>query len=221
MDNLIGKTLDGLYTIQELIGAGGMANVYKAVVSAPGGPVPEGTVVAVKVLRQELMHDADLVRRFKNESKAISLLNHPNIVKVYDVSVSENLQYIVMECVEGMTLREYLNERGGKITSRETVHFIAQILRALDHAHRNGVVHRDIKPQNIMLLDNGQLRMMDWHRPHLPGREPDTERQKGHGQRPLHQPRTGEGGGDRPQERHLLRGRHDVRDALGQAALRR
>ena len=75
MDNLIGKTLDGLYTIRELIGAGGMANVYKAVVSAPGGPVPEGTVVAVKVLRQELMHDADLVRRFKNESKAISLLN--------------------------------------------------------------------------------------------------------------------------------------------------
>ena len=119
-------------------------------------------MVAVKVLRQELMHDADLVRRFKNESKAISLLNHPNIVKVYDVSVGENLQYIVMECVEGMTLREYLNERGGKITSRETVHFIAQILRALDHAHRNGVVHRDIKPQNIMLLDNGQLRMMDF-----------------------------------------------------------
>jgi len=162
MDNLIGKTLDGLYTIRELIGTGGMANVYKAVVSAPGGPVPEGTVVAVKVLRQELMHDSDLVRRFKNESKAISLLNHPNIVKVYDVSVSENLQYIVMECVEGMTLREYLNERGGKITSRETVHFIGQILRALDHAHRNGVVHRDIKPQNIMLLDNGQLRMMDF-----------------------------------------------------------
>ena len=162
MDNLIGKTLDGLYTIQELIGAGGMANVYKAVVSAPGGPVPEGTVVAVKVLRQELMHDADLVRRFKNESKAISLLNHPNIVKVYDVSVSENLQYIVMECVEGMTLREYLNERGGKITSRETVHFIAQILRALDHAHRNGVVHRDIKPQNIMVLRDGSVKVADF-----------------------------------------------------------
>ena len=118
--------------------------------------------MAVKVLRQELMHDPDLVRRFKNESKAISLLNHPNIVKVYDVSVSENLQYIVMEYVDGMTLREYLNERGGKLTSRETVHFISQILKALDHAHRNGVVHRDIKPQNIMLLDNGQLRMMDF-----------------------------------------------------------
>ena len=161
MDNLIGKTLDGLYTVRELIGTGGMANVYKAVVG-PGGPVPEGTVVAVKVLRQELMHDPDLVRRFKNESKAISLLNHPNIVKVYDVSVSENLQYIVMEYVDGMTLREYLDERGGKLTSRETVHFISQILKALDHAHRNGVVHRDIKPQNIMLLDNGQLRMMDF-----------------------------------------------------------
>ena len=161
MDNLIGKTLDGLYTVRELIGTGGMANVYKAVVGS-GGPVPEGTVVAVKVLRQELMHDPDLVRRFKNESKAISLLNHPNIVKVYDVSVSENLQYIVMEYVDGMTLREYLNERGGKLTSRETVHFISQILKALDHAHRNGVVHRDIKPQNIMLLDNGQLRMMDF-----------------------------------------------------------
>ena len=161
MDNLIGKTLDGLYTVRELIGTGGMANVYKAVVG-PGGPVPEGTVVAVKVLRQELMHDPDLVCRFKNESKAISLLNHPNIVKVYDVSVSENLQYIVMEYVDGMTLREYLNERGGKLTSRETVHFISQILKALDHAHHNGVVHRDIKPQNIMLLDNGQLRMMDF-----------------------------------------------------------
>ena len=108
----------------ELIGTGGMANVYKAVVG-PGGPVPEGTVVAVKVLRQELMHDPDLVRRFKNESKAISLLNHPNIVKVYDVSVSEKLQYIVMEYVDGMTLREYLNERGGRLTSRETVHFIS------------------------------------------------------------------------------------------------
>ena len=161
MDNLIGKTLDGLYTVRELIGTGGMANVYKAVVG-PGGPVPEGTVVAVKVLRQELMHDPDLVRRFKNESKAISLLNHPNIVTVYDVSVSEKLQYIVMEYVDGMTLREYLNERGGRLTSRETVHFISQILKALDHAHRNGVVHRDIKPQNIMLLDNGQLRMMDF-----------------------------------------------------------
>ena len=162
MDNLIGKKLDGLYEVKELIGSGGMANVYKAVMLGKNGPIPAGTVVAVKVLRKEFMHDPDLVRRFKNESKAISLLNHPNIVKVYDVSVSDDLQYIVMEYVDGMTLREYLNERGGKLTSRETVHFISQILKALEHAHANGVVHRDIKPQNIMLLDNGQLRMMDF-----------------------------------------------------------
>ncbi len=162
MDNLIGKRLDELYEVRELIGSGGMANVYKAVMVGQNGPVPEGTVVAVKVLRQEYMHDPDLVRRFKNESKAISLLNHPNIVKVYDISVSDELQYIVMEYVDGMTLRAYLNERGGKISSRETVHFISQILKALEHAHANGVVHRDIKPQNIMLLDNGQLRMMDF-----------------------------------------------------------
>ena len=118
--------------------------------------------LAGEVLRQEYMHDPDLVRRFKNESKAISLLNHPNIVKVYDVSVNDDLQYIVMEYVDGMTLREYLNQRGGRLTNRETVHFISQILKALEHAHANGVVHRDIKPQNIMLLDNGQLRMMDF-----------------------------------------------------------
>lgn len=162
MDNLIGKKLDGLYEVRELIGSGGMANVYKAVMLGHNGPVPAGTVVAVKVLRQEYMHDPDLVRRFKNESKAISLLNHPNIVKVYDVSVNDDLQYIVMEYVDGMTLREYLNQRGGRLTNRETVHFISQILKALEHAHANGVVHRDIKPQNIMLLDNGQLRMMDF-----------------------------------------------------------
>ncbi len=162
MDNLIGKKLDGLYEVRELIGSGGMANVYKAMMLGHNGPVPVGTVVAVKVLRQEYTHDPDLVRRFKNESKAISLLNHPNIVKVYDVSVNDDLQYIVMEYVDGMTLREYLNERGGKLSSRETVHFISQILKALEHAHANGVVHRDIKPQNIMLLDNGQLRMMDF-----------------------------------------------------------
>ena len=162
MDNLIGKKLDGLYEVKELIGAGGMANVYKAVMVGQNGPVPAGTVVAVKVLRAEYMHDPDLVNRFKNESKAISLLHHPNIVKVYDVSVTDRLQYIVMEYVNGMTLRQYLNERGGKLTSRETVHFISQILQALDHAHRNGVVHRDVKPQNIMLLASGQLRMMDF-----------------------------------------------------------
>lgn len=156
MDNLIGKKLDGIYELQELIGAGGMANVYKAV------DLRTGQTVAAKVLREEFAHDQDLVRRFKNESKAISILNHPNIVKVYDVSVSEKLQYIVMEYIDGITLKEYLNQRGGKITWRETVHFIIQILGALQHAHENGVVHRDVKPQNIMLLSSGELKMMDF-----------------------------------------------------------
>ena len=132
MDNLIGKKLDGLYEVRELIGSGGMANVYKAVMLGHNGPVPAGTVVAVKVLRQEYMHDPDLVRRFKNESKAISLLNHPNIVKVYDVSVNDDLQYIVMEYVDGMTLREYLNERGGRLMNivvwlASEVHFYAGV----------------------------------------------------------------------------------------------
>ena len=161
MDNLIGKRLDGLYEVQEPIGSGGMANVYKAVMRGQNGPVPAGTVVAVKVLRREYMHDPDLVRRFKNESKAISLLNHPNIVKVYDVSVNDHL-HIVMEYVDGHDVAGVLNRRGGKLSSRETVHFISRSLKALEHAHANGKPHRDIKPQNIMLLDNGQLRMMDF-----------------------------------------------------------
>lgn len=114
--------------------------------------------------------------------------------------VSETLQYIVMEYVDGMTLREYLNERGGKLTSRETVHFISQILKALDHAHRNGVVHRDIKPQNIMLLDNGQLRMMDFGIARVSRAENQLGGGKAHGQCSLYQPGTGQGGRNRPQE---------------------
>ena len=156
MDNLIGKKLDGLYEIQAQIGAGGMANVYRAV------DLRTQQTVAVKILKEEFIHDQELVRRFKNESKAISILNHENIVKVYDVSVSDKLQYIVMEHIDGITLKQYLNERGGKITWRETIHFIGQILGALRHAHENGVVHRDVKPQNIMMLPNGQLKMMDF-----------------------------------------------------------
>ncbi len=156
MDKLIGTKLDGLYEINSLIGSGGMANVYK------GRDLRTGNTVAVKVLREEYMNDPDLVRRFKNESKAISMLDHPNIVKVYDVSVTDKLQYIVMEYVDGITLRTYLDQRGGKLTWKETVHFTSEILQALQHAHENGVVHRDVKPQNIMLLPSGGLRMMDF-----------------------------------------------------------
>lgn len=156
MDKLIGKKLDGLYELHEQIGAGGMANVYRAI------DLRTQQTVAVKILKEEFINDQELVRRFKNESKAISILNHDNIVKVYDVSVSDKLQYIVMEHIDGITLKQYLNERGGKITWRETIHFIGQILGALRHAHENGVVHRDVKPQNIMMLPSGQLKMMDF-----------------------------------------------------------
>ena len=156
MDKLIGTKLDGLYEIESLIGSGGMANVYK------GKDLRNDRTVAVKVLKEEFMNDEELVRRFKNESKAISILDHPNIVKVYDVSVTDKLQYIVMEYIEGITLREYLDQRGGKLTWRETVHFAGEILSALQHAHENGVVHRDVKPQNIMLMTNGEMRMMDF-----------------------------------------------------------
>ncbi len=100
MDRYIGKNLDGRYEIQEIIGVGGMANVYKAY------DVIDGRTVAVKILRDEHMQNEDIVRRFRNESKAISVLTHPNIVKVYDVSFNDKIQYIVMEFIDGITLKE-------------------------------------------------------------------------------------------------------------------
>ena len=156
MDELIGKKLEGRYLLESLVGVGGMANVYK------GKDLKTDTVVAVKILREEFSQNTELVRRFKNESKAISILDHPNIVKVYDVSVTDRLQFIVMEYIDGITLKEYMNRRGGPLTWKEVVHFCQQILDALDHAHQKGVVHRDIKPQNIMLLADGRVKIMDF-----------------------------------------------------------
>lgn len=156
MEKLIGKRLDGRYLLEEMIGSGGMANVYKA------RDLKTEQTVAVKILREEFMSNEELVRRFKNESKAISILDHPHILKVYDVSVTDKLQYIVMEYLDGITLKEYMKQRGGPLTWKETVHFAQQILEALDHAHRKGVVHRDVKPQNVMLLPSGQVKMMDF-----------------------------------------------------------
>ena len=156
MDNLIGRRLDGRYLIQSLVGVGGMANVYRGV------DEKNGNAIAVKVLKEEFLDNEELVRRFKNESKAISILDHPNIVKVYDVSVTDRLQYIVMEYVNGITLKEYLKQRGGALTWKETVHFATQVLRALQHAHSKGIIHRDVKPQNIMLLADGSIKMMDF-----------------------------------------------------------
>ena len=155
MENMIGRKLDGRYAIQEIIGVGGMAMVYKAYDEI------DDRVVAVKVLKDEYLSNEDFKRRFKNESKAIAMLSHPNIVKVYDVSLDERLQYIVMEYVDGITLKEYIDQQH-VLTWKEAVHFTVQILRALQHAHEKGIIHRDIKPQNIMMLEDGTIKVADF-----------------------------------------------------------
>ena len=155
MENYVGKRLDGRYEIIEIIGVGGMAVVYKAFDNI------DNRIVAVKVLKDEFLQNEEFRRRFKNESKAIAVLSHPNIVKIYDVSYGDNLQYIVMEYVDGITLKEYI-EQQGRLDIREAIYFVTQILRALQHAHDKGIVHRDIKPQNIMLLPDGTIKVTDF-----------------------------------------------------------
>lgn len=155
MENLVGKRLDGRYEIQEVVGVGGMAVVYRAYDEI------DDRVVAVKVLKDEFLANDEFKRKFKNESKAIAILSHPNIVKVYDVSFGERIQYIVMEYIDGITLKEYISSQG-LIPWKEAVHFQVQILKALQHAHDKGVIHRDIKPQNIVLLNNGNIKVTDF-----------------------------------------------------------
>ncbi len=155
MDKYIGKKLDGRYEITELIGVGGMAEVYKGV------DVIDNKSVAIKILKKEYAENEEFLRRFRNESKAIAVLSHPNIVKIYDVGFSEQLQYIVMEYIEGITLKEYIEEEK-VLTWKDTVHFVIQILRALQHAHDKGIIHRDIKPQNIMMFSDGTIKVMDF-----------------------------------------------------------
>lgn len=155
MDKNIGKKLDGRYEITELIGIGGMADVYKAV------DLVENRTVAVKILKNEFADNDDFVRRFRNESKAIAVLSHPNIVRIYDVGFSDRIQFIVMEYIDGITLKEFM-EQQGVLKWKDSVHFIIQILRALQHAHDRGIVHRDIKPQNIMLFPDGTIKVMDF-----------------------------------------------------------
>ncbi|MEA5136945.1 MAG: Stk1 family PASTA domain-containing Ser/Thr kinase [Candidatus Fimivivens sp.] len=155
MDNFIGKKIEGRYQISELIGVGGMANVYKAT------DLSDGKTVAVKVLREEFYENEELLRRFKNESKAIAMLSHPNIIEVYDVCFAHNMRCIVMEYIDGITLKEYMEEQR-PLAWKETVHFILQILKALSHAHSKGIVHRDIKPQNVMLLSDARIKITDF-----------------------------------------------------------
>ena len=155
MDKFVGKRLDGRYEIKEIIGVGGMAVVYKAYDNQ------ENRTVAVKILKEEFISNEEFVRRFKNESKAIAMLSHPNIVKVYDVSFGDLIQYIVMEYIDGITLKEYI-EHEGSLRWKDAVHFTIQILKGLHHAHDKGIVHRDVKPQNIMVLPDGTIKVTDF-----------------------------------------------------------
>ncbi len=155
MDGMIGLRLEGRYEITELIGVGGMSDVYKGI------DIMENRAVAVKILKREYSENEEFVRCFRNESKAIAVLSHPNIVKIFDVGYEHGLQYIVMEFIDGITLKECI-EHKGLLQWRECVHYTIQILRALQLAHDRGIIHRDIKPQNVMLLSDGTIKVMDF-----------------------------------------------------------
>ena len=155
MDQYIGKMLDNRYEILERIGTGGMAVVYKAKCHYLN------RLVAIKILKSDLAQDEDFRRRFNAESQAVAQLSHPNIVSVYDVSKGGDVEYIVMELIDGITLKQYMEKRG-QLSWREALHFITQIMRALSHAHSRGIVHRDIKPQNVMVLRDGSVKVADF-----------------------------------------------------------
>ena len=155
MDRYIGRILDGRYEILDIIGAGGMAVVYKARCHRLN------RLVAIKILKDENLEDEDFCRRFHSESQAVAMLNHSNIVSVYDVSNTGEQDYIVMELIDGITLKQYM-EKKGRLNWRETVHFATNIAKALEHAHSRGLVHRDIKPHNVMVLKNGSVKVADF-----------------------------------------------------------
>ncbi len=155
MDKYIGRLLDGRYEILEVIGVGGMAVVYKARCHRLN------RLVAIKILKDDYFQDEEFRRRFHAESQAVAMLSHPNIVSVYDVSTSDAADYIVMELIDGITLKQYM-EKKGVLNWKETLHFAIQIGKALDHAHSRGIVHRDIKPHNVMVLKNGSVKVADF-----------------------------------------------------------
>lgn len=156
MDPYIGKFLDDRYEILDVLGTGGMAVVYRAYCHRLN------RYVAVKILKSELASDQDLRRRFHDESQAVAMLSHPNIVAVYDVSQVDDCEFIVMELIDGITLKQYMVKRGGCLNWREALHFITQIMQGLKHAHSRGIIHRDIKPQNVMVLRDGSVKVTDF-----------------------------------------------------------
>ena len=155
MENYIGRLLDNRYEILESIGTGGMAVVYKARCHRLN------RLVAIKILKDDLSQDAEFRRRFHAESQAVAMLSHPNIVNVYDVSHSDNVDYIVMELIDGISLKQYMEQKG-VLSWREVLHFATQIAKALEHAHSRGIIHRDIKPHNIMILKDGSVKVADF-----------------------------------------------------------
>ena len=163
----IGEVFDGRYKINRTIGVGGMAIVYEAT------DLMTNKRVALKMLKDSISDNTQALRRFINESKAVAMLNHPNIVKILDVSVKTDHKFIVMEYISGITLREYMNRKGA-LDWREATEFISQILLALDHAHMKGVIHRDIKPQNIMVMEGGIIKVADFGIAKIPNAETVT-----------------------------------------------
>ncbi len=155
MDKYIGRLLDNRYEILEVIGTGGMAVVYKARCHRLN------RLVAIKILKDDYSQDAEFRQRFHAESQAVAMLSHPNIVSIYDVSTSDDADYIVMELIDGISLKQYM-EKKGVLNWKETLHFAIQIAKALDHAHSRGIVHRDIKPHNVMVLKNGSVKVADF-----------------------------------------------------------
>lgn len=155
MEQYIGMILDNRYELLEVIGMGGMAVVYKAMDRRLN------RLVAIKVLKSEYFNDADFRRRFHAESQAVAMMSHPNIVNVFDVSKNDGVDYIVMELIDGITLKQYM-ERKGTLSWRETLHFAMQIAKALEHAHSRNIIHRDIKPHNIMILKDGSVKVADF-----------------------------------------------------------
>ena len=154
-DRYIGRLLDDRYEILDVLGTGGMAVVYKARCHRLN------RLVAIKILKDEFSGNEEFRSRFRAEGEAVAMLSHPNIVQVYDVSTSDSANFIVMELIDGISLKQYM-EKKGVLNWKETLHFSMQIAKGLEHAHSRGIVHRDIKPHNVMVLKNGSVKVMDF-----------------------------------------------------------